>query len=118
MQTKNGLTGACINRRKVLAVNLGERDSRFSNTLDNYINILRVNNMLVGPAFDSQGNLRAVVQLLNKKNSADIEDMDAHSLDALLPTIGEILRCADDSLKIMQITAGLYDHMAGMRESI
>jgi hypothetical protein len=32
--------------------------------------------MLVGPALDSQGEVRAVIQLINKKFNGDIEDLD------------------------------------------
>ncbi len=55
---------------------LGERDSRFSINIDNLVNVFKVVNMIVGPALDSKGDVRAVIQLINKKYNGDIEDLD------------------------------------------
>lgn len=54
----------------------GDRESGYSNALDNFVNVFKVHNMMVGPAFDQDGNLRMVVQLINKKHMGDIEDLD------------------------------------------
>ena len=44
--------------------------------------------------------------------------MDVSQLDSLLPAIGEILRAADDSLRVINISAGLNAHMQEINVSI
>jgi hypothetical protein len=111
IQSKGGLTGLALQKKQIIVSQLGERDTRFSINIDNLVNVFKVSNMLVGPALDSQGSIRAVIQLINKKHDGDIDDMDVSQLDSLLPAIGEILRAADDSLRVINISAGLNTHM-------
>jgi len=42
------------------------------------VNVFKVVNMIVGPALDSKGDVRAVIQLINKKYNGDIEELDIH----------------------------------------
>jgi hypothetical protein len=76
IQSKGGLTSLALTTKKVVISTQGERDSRFSINIDNLVNVFKVVNMLVGPALDSKGEVRAVIQLINKKFNGDIEDLD------------------------------------------
>jgi hypothetical protein len=76
IQSKGGLTSLALTTKKLVISTQGERDSRFSINIDNLVNVFKVVNMLVGPALDSQGEVRAVIQLINKKFNGDIEDLD------------------------------------------
>jgi hypothetical protein len=76
VQSKGGITGMTIAKKQIIVSQLGERDSRFSINIDNIVNVFKIWNMMVGPVFDSEGNLRAVIQLINKKYQGDIEDLD------------------------------------------
>lgn len=76
IQSKGGLTSLALTSKKVVVSSQGERDSRFSINIDNLVNVFKVVNMLVGPALDSKGEVRAVIQLINKKFNGDIEELD------------------------------------------
>ena len=76
IQSKGGLTSLALTSKKVVVSSQGERDSRFSINIDNLVNVFKVVNMLVGPALDSKGDVRAVIQLINKKFNGDIEELD------------------------------------------
>jgi hypothetical protein len=76
IQSKGGLTSLALTSKKLVISTQGERDSRFSINIDNLVNVFKVVNMLVGPALDSKGEVRAVIQLINKKFNGDIEDLD------------------------------------------
>ena len=76
IQSKGGLTSLALTTKKLVISTQGERDSRFSINIDNLVNVFKVVNILVGPALDSKGEVRAVIQLINKKFNGDIEDLD------------------------------------------
>jgi hypothetical protein len=51
---------------------------------------------------DAHGEVRGVIQLLNKKEG-EISDQDTHEFKCLLPTLGEILRTADEAFEIQKL---------------
>jgi ABC-type uncharacterized transport system ATPase subunit len=89
---------------------MGERDTRYSTNVDTLINVVKIHNLVVGPFFDNAGRFKGVVQLINKNMQGEIDQTDIHQIDTLLPVIGEILTSAEDSLKVMNLAAGLNDH--------
>ena len=75
--------------------------------------------MLIGPAFDiNEGKLRLVVQLLNKRRGLEVDELDCAQLEALLPAIAEVLKAADDTMRVVAIAAGLSGHMEEMKASV
>jgi hypothetical protein len=46
--------------------NQGENDKRFSQDVDNYLNIGDIQNALIGVLTDSNGHIKGVLQLFNK----------------------------------------------------
>ncbi len=73
LHSRGGLTWHAIENRKVLSAPLGERDIRYSTNTDNIVNVVRVNNILIGPFYDTTGQLRGVVHLVNKKLLGEID---------------------------------------------
>ncbi len=45
---------------------------------------------------DNDGTLRGVISLVNKLNHQKITDSDLYELSAILPSLGEIFRRADE----------------------
>jgi len=97
----------------------GERDTRFYAAVDGQsVNVFKIYSMLVAPAFDTQGKLRMIIHLVNKKNQGDIGDMDVAQVDFLTPAIAETLRAADEQMRVTNIAAGLVGHMSEMKASV
>ena len=69
-----GLTGISIRSRKIIISAEGEYDAHFAPEIDKCISSVTVRNCMVGPAYDSEGRLRGVVQCLNKKNEESISN--------------------------------------------
>jgi hypothetical protein len=61
-----GLTGESIQNKKIVVLQKGERVSNFASELDNMVNSLVLESILIGPIFDGNGDLRGVIQLVNK----------------------------------------------------
>ena len=78
IHSRGGLTWQAIESRKVVSAPLGERDIRYSTNTDNLGNVVRVNNILVGPIFDTNGTFRGVVHLVNKRLLNDIDHVDIY----------------------------------------
>jgi len=53
LHSKGGVTWDAIEKKKLVASHTGERDLRYSTTVDNLVNVVKVHNLLVGPFFDS-----------------------------------------------------------------
>jgi len=63
--------------------------------------------MMVGPIEDVNGEIRGVLQFINKKDKANIDASDEIELKTILPALGEMIKTADETLKIINISAGL-----------
>ena len=108
-----------IAKKKPVIAATGDRDSRYYAAVDGQaVSVFKVHNMLVAPAFDMQGRLRMVVHLVNKRHQSDIDDLDTAQVDCLLPAIAETIRAADDSMRVVNIAAGLTGHMNEMKASV
>ena len=67
--------------------------------------------MIVGPIHDNKGVLKGIIQLINKNSDDAITDQDEMELKALLPSIGEIIKTADQVRLITNISAGVDEHL-------
>jgi len=56
-----GLTGEAIQKRKIVVLQKGERVSNFASELDNMVNTAALESMMIGPIFDTNGDLRGAV---------------------------------------------------------
>ena len=66
--------------------------------------------MLIGPMIDRNGDIKGVIQLINKEggDKAKITEQDKIELRTLLPALGEIIRTADESLEVTKLSVGMY----------
>lgn len=62
--------------------------------------------MLV-PICDKKGDLRGIIQYVNKIGRPKIPESDELEMSPVLTTLGEIIKTADEGLKITNIAAGL-----------
>ena len=67
--------------------------------------------MIIGPIHDLHGNLKGIIQLVNKHEDDAITEQDQKEIESLLPAIGEIIRTADKVRLITNISAGLDEHL-------
>ena len=74
--------------------------------------------MISGAMLDSKGEVKGVVHLYNKMESEEVLESDRVELEALLPALGEIIRTADESLEVFNITSSLYLHLDSITKSI
>jgi hypothetical protein len=56
-----GLTGTAINSKIVISATLGSKDKRFAPEVDNYLNVNKVSNILIGPMVDRNGEVKGVL---------------------------------------------------------
>lgn len=82
------------------------------------VNVFKIHSMLVAPAFDSEGKLRAIIHLVNKKHQGEIDEMDMAQADFLTSAIAETFRAADEQMRVTNIAAGLVGRMTEMKESV
>ena len=54
-----------------------------------------------------KGNIRGIIQFINKKGANKIDQHDEIELGSILSALGEIIKTADETLKITNISAGL-----------
>lgn len=71
------------------------------------MNIGEIYNMMVGPLVDQKGQLRGVLQLINKDGEngqpVAIGDEDLKEIQGILPALGEIIRTADESSELSEL---------------
>jgi len=79
----------------------------FSSEIDNMVGVHSVESMLIGPIFDRDGNLKGVIQLINKEGDGIITEQDRIELDSLLPSLGEIIKTADEVREINNVSSGI-----------
>jgi len=56
-----GCTGVAIQQRQIVYFNDGEKMNQFVDEIDNSMEVAEVNNIMIGPIYDSDGELRGVV---------------------------------------------------------
>lgn len=102
-----GLSGKAVQKKKVLITHSGEKDANFASEIDNFLSIYKIQNMLIAPFTDRNGNVRGIIQLINKNGRMKIPESDELEIQALLPALGEIVKTADEALQIINISAGV-----------
>lgn len=111
-----GLTGLSIDYQRnngafpLMVALRGQSDKRFSQDLDNYLNIADVYNFIAGPLIDSKGQIRGVIQFINKDDNGrtQITEDDKKEISGILPILGEIMRTADESSEISEVSCSLH----------
>lgn len=58
--------------------------------------VSEVDNLMIGPIRDSEGELRGVVQLGNKLNGEKITKQDVYEFGSLMPALGEIFKTTEE----------------------
>mgnify|MGYP003598084912 CR=1 FL=1 len=102
-----GLTGIATEKRKVIISQTGDFDPLFSSEVDNILSVYKISNMMLVPIFDKNGDIRGMIHFINKLGKSKIPDTDSKELDPVIPTLGEIIKTADQGLQITNIAAGL-----------
>jgi hypothetical protein len=103
---QSGLTGLSIEEKgKLIVAKAGQFDKRFSFDVDNYLNIGDIYNMVVGSLVDSKGDIRGVIHMINKDDYGDksITEEDIQNIEGVLPTLGEVVKSADEGSELSQI---------------
>ena len=115
-----GMTGKSVTKRKILILNDAEKDTKnnLSSDIDNFLNVQRIRNIMIGPILDMQGNIRGIIQFINKKDKDKIDQNDEIELQSILPALGEIIKTADETLKITNISLGLQLSLDEINENI
>lgn len=77
---------------EIQVVPKGAYDVLYAAEVDNSIASPVINNLMIGPLFDTTGRLRGVIQLINKTGSDPISFQDEREFKKLLPTVAEIIK--------------------------
>lgn len=73
---------------------------------------------MMGSMVDRDGNVKGVLQLMNKTGDEPITEQDQHELAVLLPALGEIIRTADESMEITRLCYALRQCMSKINSAI
>lgn len=87
-----GITGIAMKTGEIQVVPKGAYDVLYAAEVDNSIASPVINNLMIGPLFDTTGRLRGVIQLINKTGSDPISFQDEREFKKLLPTVAEIIK--------------------------
>jgi len=90
----------------------------FASEVDNTVGVAAIKNMMVGPIHDMKGNLKGIIQLINKNEDDAITEQDEIELNSLLISIGEIIKTADQVRLITNIATGLDVHLCNNEKII
>lgn len=55
------MTGDAIRTKKAIIANNGYREKHFAPEIDNFMNVSRVKNLLIGPMLDKNGDVRGII---------------------------------------------------------
>lgn len=111
-----GCTGYALEKNRVIYFNKGETMSQFQNEIDNCMGLHQVESLLISPIRDSNGTLRAVIQLVNKMNGEKISNKEVEEISALAPSLGEILKTAEEVRINRKIATGVDLQLLVMRD--
>lgn len=106
-----GCTGQAIYSKKVVYFNKEKREYSFSTEIDNQIGVPYVDSLMIGPLYDTEGNLRGVIQLVNKLENQRITEKDEIEFRSMLPSIAESIRTADDVRKLYNIATSMAEQL-------
>lgn len=96
----------------------GELHLQYAPEVDNIVGTRCLENCLFGPCYDTEGQLRGVIQLINKEQGEPISFQDEREFENLLPTVGEMIKQADDVKYVNDVSANMSLQLAVTRDSI
>ena len=77
-----------------------------------------VDNLMIGPIRDSEGELRGVVQLGNKLNGEKITRQDVYEFGSLMPALGEIFKTTEEVRQFRNTSNGILHRLIEMKSSL
>ena len=84
----------------------------YSVQVDNPLRLILVDDVLFGPAIDSEGNIRGIVQLFHKKRG-DVEDtLSIERFKRLLPAVAGLIKQVDDLRRANDMLAEVRRELA------
>ena len=113
-----GITGIAIAAKKVQVVHNGDYNVSYAAEVDNSIGLAVVKNCLIGPCFDTQGQLRGLIQLVNKLDVEPISMQDEREFANLLPTVAEMIKQADEVKYVGDLASNVHLHLHRSKEAI
>jgi hypothetical protein len=102
-----GLTGIAIAAGKPHASTEGEDDPKYSFEVDNHLQLLDFDSFLAVPLIDSEGNLKGVIQMINKIDADEIPESDIMEFSQISPSIAEALNFCDLAKDVTDVSEGL-----------
>jgi hypothetical protein len=91
-----GCTGLAIQSNDMIYFNEGERLPAFNLEVDCSGGSTDVESLLVAPITDSSGNLRGILQMINRFNGEKITAQDVFEIRSLMPALAEILKTVEE----------------------
>ena len=113
-----GITGHAITQREVLVVKDGEQEKEYLAEVDNAAGVAVIRNMMIGPCFDTNGTLRGLIQLVNKKGENPISENERIEFVNLCPTVAEIIKQADEVQFVGDLSSNIFLHLYNSRDSM
>ena len=113
-----GCTGVAIQQNQIVYFNSGERMIQFKEEIDNTMGVAEVDNLMIGPIRDSEGELRGVVQLGNKLNGEKITSQDVYEFGSLMPALGEIFKTTEEVRQFRNTSNGVLHRLIEMKSSL
>lgn len=106
-----GCTGNAIAKKKVVYFNKSQRDLFFSGEIDNSVGVQYVDSLMIGAMYDTDGQLRGVIQLINKLDGQQITEQDVVELQSMLSSIAENIRTCDEVKQLHNIGTALAENL-------
>lgn len=80
--------------------------------------VAEVENLMIGPIRDTEGELRGVVQLGNKLNGEKITSQDVYEFGSLMPALGEIFKTTEEVRQFRNTSNGVLQRLIEMKGSL
>lgn len=77
-----------------------------------------MSSLLIAPIRDAAGNVRAVLQLVNKCDNVKITEEDATEIKNLIPCLGKIFACAEQTSYNQSVCTSVHKALHEMQHSI
>lgn len=77
-----------------------------------------IKNMIIGPIFDQDGNLRGVLQLFNKISAEEnntINQRDITEVNTILECLGEVIKSADQKYEFEKTCNLMYKNLNSLK---
>lgn len=77
-----------------------------------------IESVLIAPIRDSTGDLKGVVQLINRLNGEKISPEAVIEISKLIPSLGEIFKTVEDVRAITNISNDIETHIQSMQNKV